>query len=95
MTVPVEQCVLESEVKQAVMKQIVGDITVRDTGDGFYVQVEFQFVEPRLFWLTSRRSPHAPRLFKHLGRLNAHLRTLVPSSRVHIVREIPAEPTLS
>ncbi len=87
MTVRVEDCVTEREVKLAVSKQTVGDVTIMETNEGFYVQVEFQYIRPRRFWLTSKRSPSVPRCFKHLGRLNDHLRTLAPSATVRIQRE--------
>lgn len=87
MTVRVEDCVTEREVKIAVSKQTVGDVIVTETGEGFYVQVEFQYIRPRWFWLTSKRSPAVPRCFKHLGRLNDHLRTLAPSATVRIQRD--------
>ncbi len=86
MTVRVEECVTEREVKIAVAKQTVGDVIITETSEGFYVQVEFQYIRPRRFWLTSKRSPAIPRCFKHLGRLNDHLRALVPSASVHIQR---------
>jgi hypothetical protein len=87
MTARVEDCVTEREIKRAVSKQTVGAVLITETSEGFYVQVEFQYIRPRWFWLTSKRSPTVPRCFKHLGRLNDHLRALAPTSIVRIQRE--------
>lgn len=87
MTVGFEDCVTEREVKIAVSKQTVGNVIIMETREGFYVQVEFKYIRPRWFWLTSKRSTSVPRCFKDLGRLNDHLRTLAPSATVRIQRE--------
>ncbi|MGC4097965.1 MAG: hypothetical protein QM706_12680 [Nitrospira sp.] len=87
MTVRVEDCVTEREVKIAVSNRTLGDVIVTETSMGFYVKLEFQYIRPRWFWLTSKRSPSVPRCFKHLGRLNDHLRILAPSATVRIQRE--------
>ncbi len=83
---PPEHCLLESELRQAVQHQTLQLITILETDEGFYVQVQLTWGTDTHWSFTTRRLPQSPRLFRNLTRLHEHLRHIAPTIPIHLLR---------
>jgi hypothetical protein len=77
---------MESSLELAAHQQMLKKFTIAETPEGFYVIVQFKGADNE-WYLTTRREREQPRLFKDLKRLNEHLKSICPTSRVEILRD--------
>ena len=80
--------ILTQDLRRAVTHRTLEVLTVPDTPHGFIVRVQLTWAKDHEWFLTTRRLPHTPRLFKSLHRLNEHLRKMAPTVPVHLLRHI-------
>lgn len=74
--------VIETSHKQDFITKLV----IHEIDDGFYITVKLTWSGEKIWYLTTRRDKHSPRIFKSLSRLNDYLKEKVYTKELKIVR---------
>ena len=76
--------ILENELARVAEQEKIDGFKIIETADGFYVVASIKARKPESLYLSTRREPEQPRLFRDLERLNSLLRELYPNGSIEL-----------